>query len=197
MAETHPQRPVNPYGESKLFIEKMLRWYGEAYGLRWVALRYFNAAGADAGGLIGEDHPRETHLIPLAIAATEGQGTSLDIYGTDYPTPDGTAIRDYIHVTDLADAHLRALDSLRSGGASMALNLGTGTGSSVMQVIQAVENASGKAVQFRACGRRAGDPPALVADARNAVKLLGWVPRCSSLQTIAETAWKWHNQSQH
>jgi UDP-glucose-4-epimerase GalE len=197
IAETHPQRPVNSYGESKLFVEKMLRWYGEAYGLRWIALRYFNAAGADRSGSIGEDHAHETHLIPLAIAAAQGQGASLDIYGTDYPTPDGTAIRDYIHVTDLADAHLRALDVLRSGGGNVAVNLGTGAGSSVMQVIQAVENASGKAVQFRTCGRRDGDPPALVADARKAVELLGWVPKHSSLQTIAETAWKWHSRSQH
>ena len=144
MSEDHPQRPVNPYGESKLFVERVLRWYGEAYGLGWTALRYFNAAGADPEGEIGEDHQPETHLIPLVIQAALGQRPDVEIYGTDYPTPDKTAIRDYIHVTDLAEAHVRALEYLMRGGRSTAFNLGTGRGQSVRDVIRAVERASGR-----------------------------------------------------
>jgi UDP-arabinose 4-epimerase len=195
IAETHPLRPISPYGESKLFVEKMLHWYGVAYGLRWIALRYFNAAGADPGGDLGEDHTPEEHLIPIAIAAARGLRPALDLYGTDYPTPDGTAVRDYIHVTDLADAHVRALEVLRSSSANLALNLGTGTGSSVRDVIHAIREASGNPVPVRECGRRAGDPPALVADAGKASSLLGWRPQYSSLSTIVETAWKWHNRA--
>ena len=166
--EDHPKEPVNPYGETKLAMERALQWYGNAYGLKWVALRYFNAAGADPDGEIGEAHDPEAHLIPLTIQAALGQRTHVEIYGTDYPTPDGTAIRDYIHVTDLGDAHVRALDYLAGGGESRALNLGTGQGYSVREVINAAGKISGHPVPFREVPRRAGDPPVLVADASHA-----------------------------
>lgn len=192
IGENHPQRPVNPYGESKLFVERALHWHGAAYGLRSVALRYFNAAGADPEGEIGEDHDPETHLIPLAIAATLGQGRELQIFGNDYPTRDGTAVRDYVHVADLASAHVKALDYLLRGGSSTALNLGTGTGHSVREVISAVERASGRKVPARDAPRRAGDPPQLVAAPGRARHVLGWEPARSSLDTIVATAWRWH-----
>jgi UDP-glucose-4-epimerase GalE len=190
--ETHPQAPVNPYGESKLFVEKALRWYGGAHGLRSVALRYFNAAGADAAGEIGEQHDPETHLIPLAIAAALGQRPTIDVYGTDYPTPDGTAIRDYIHVTDLAAAHVLALEYLLAGGASAALNLGTGRGCSVVDVLETVANVSGRRVVRRNRPRRPGDPACLVADPTRARAVLGWAPTLSDLPTIVGSALRWH-----
>lgn len=188
--EQHPQNPVNPYGESKLAVEKMLRWYAGAYGLRYAALRYFNAAGADPDGELGEDHAPETHLIPLAIEAALG-GPELSIFGTDYPTPDGSAIRDYIHVSDLADAHLLALRKLQAGAPQLQLNLGTGRGHSVREVVNAVERVSGRKVPARLVDRRAGDPPALVADARQAAELLGWKPQYPDLATIVEHAFRW------
>jgi UDP-arabinose 4-epimerase len=190
IAEDHPQNPVNPYGETKLAVEKMLHWYAQAYGIRYAALRYFNAAGADPDGEVGETHDPETHLIPLAIDAAVGAG-ELAIFGTDYPTPDGTAIRDYIHVADLADAHLRALAKLRDGTPALRLNLGTGQGQSVRAVIAAVQRVTGKSVRTREVGRRAGDPPALVADARQAGAALGWKPRYLELDTIVEHAVRW------
>lgn len=191
ISEDHPQRPVSPYGESKLFVERALRWYGEAYGLRWVALRYFNAAGADPEGELGEVHNPETHLIPLAIQAALGRRPYLEIYGTDYPTPDGTAIRDYVHVTDLAKAHVLALTYLLNGGESTALNLGTGRGHSVREVVGAVERVSCRRVLVREGPRRPGDPPALVAEATRAKAVLGWEPGFRSLDAIVETAWHW------
>ncbi len=190
--EDHRLLPVNPYGESKLFVERTLRWYGEAYGLRWAVLRYFNAAGADPGGEIGEDHAPESHLIPLAIKAALGQRGELQIFGTDYPTPDGTAVRDYIHVVDLAEAHLLALDHLAAGKPSFAANVGTGVGHSVREVIAAVERVSGRTVPRREVGRRPGDAPSLVADPRLARELLNFQPRYPDLSTIVEHAWKWH-----
>ena len=195
--EDHRLLPVSPYGESKLFVERTLRWYGEAYGLRWAALRYFNAAGADPGGEIGEDHGPESHLIPLAIKAALGQRGELQIFGTDYPTPDGTAVRDYIHVVDLAQAHLLALAHLAAGqdhGASPSFvaNIGTGQGHSVREVLDAVQRVSGRSVPRREVGRRPGDAPSLVADARRATELLGFHPRHPDLLTIVEHAWKWH-----
>jgi UDP-glucose-4-epimerase GalE len=192
--ETHLQTPVNPYGESKLMVEKILRWYGEAYGLKSVALRYFNAAGADPDGAIGEDHDPETHLIPLVIDAARGTRPPVGVFGTDYPTPDGTAIRDYIHVTDLATAHVGALDYLRKGGATTAINLGTGKGRSVREVIQTVEAVSGRRVPTVLSPRRAGDPPALVANPQKAKDVLGWSARYVDLRTIIEHAWKWHTR---
>ena len=191
--EQHPQSPVNPYGETKLAIERALYWYQRAYAMRFAALRYFNAAGADPDGEIGEDHDPETHLIPLAIEAALG-GKGLEIYGTDYPSPDGTAIRDYIHVQDLADAHVAALEKLRDGATSLFVNLGTGRGHTVREVIAAVEKVSGKKVPARETGRRAGDPPALVADARLAAELLGWKARLPDIETIVEHAWRWRTR---
>ena len=191
--EDHPQAPVNPYGETKLAIERALHWYQRAYPIRFAALRYFNAAGADPDGEIGEDHDPETHLIPLAIEAALG-GKDLDIYGTDYATPDGTAIRDYIHVQDLADAHVAALARLRAGATNLCLNLGTGRGHSVREVIAAVEKVSGKKVAAHESGRRAGDPPELVADARLAAEVLGWQARLPAIETIVAHAWRWREK---
>jgi UDP-glucose-4-epimerase GalE len=192
--ETHPQVPVNPYGESKLMIEKIMRWYGEAYGLRWMALRYFNAAGADPEGRIGEDHDPESHLIPLVIGAAQGARPPVKIFGTDYPTADGTAIRDYIHVLDLADAHLRALDRLRSGAASQAINLGTGRGHSVREVVDTIARVAGKPVPVVESPRRPGDPPELVAAPERARDVLGWTCRYAELETIVRHAWAWQEK---
>jgi len=190
--ENSPQLPVNPYGETKLAIERALHWYGEAYGLRSASLRYFNASGADPEGEIGELHEPETHLVPLVVEAALGRRQQVEIYGIDYQTPDGTAIRDYIHVQDLAEAHLRALEHLGAGRQSVALNLGTGHGHSVRQVIRAVESVSGNAVPCREAARRPGDPPILVADPSLAAELLGWRARISDLDTIVRTALAWH-----
>jgi len=184
---------LNPYGETQLGIERALHWYSAAYGFRYVALRYFNAAGADPAGELGEDHDPETHLIPRVIRAALGRGEPVEIYGTDYQTPDGSAIRDYIHVTDLADAHVRALQGLEAGSAELALNLGTGRGYSVREVVAAVERISGKPVPRREGPRRPGDPPELVADPRLAQTRLGWQPRYSDLETIVRTAVAWES----
>jgi UDP-glucose-4-epimerase GalE len=189
--ESHVQNPVNPYGESKLFIEKAMQWHDVAYGLKSVALRYFNAAGADPDAEIGEDHTPETHLIPLIIESALGQRPHVEIYGTDYATADGTAIRDYIHVIDLADAHVRALKYLQNSGESVALNLGTGCGSSVREVIAAVEKNSGCHVPYKESPRRAGDPPVLVAKADKARQVLGWQAQYSDLDNIVKTALVW------
>jgi UDP-glucose-4-epimerase GalE len=194
IGETAPQHPVNPYGETKLAIERALHWYGAAYGLRSVSLRYFNAAGADLEGETGECHDPETHLVPLVLQAALGQRSRIDIFGTDYPTPDGTAIRDYVHVLDLALAHLRALERLRVGGGSLVANLGTGYGHSVREVIATTEVISGRVVPARSAPRRLGDPPALVADARVAAAALGWRARHSDLETIIRTALAWHER---
>lgn len=192
--ETAPQHPVNPYGETKLAIERALHWFGQAHGLRSVSLRYFNAAGADPDGELGEDHAPETHLVPLVLQAALGRRSSIEVYGTDYPTPDGTAIRDYVHVADLATAHLRALERLRAGGSSSALNLGTGQGHSVREVISAAERVSGRKVPARDAPRRPGDPAVLVADASLASELLGWRAENSSIETIVGTALAWHRR---
>ena len=192
ISEDHPQAPVNPYGESKLAVERILHWYGKAHGLRYAALRYFNAAGADPDGEVGEDHAPESHLIPLAIEAALGGGKTLQMFGTDYATPDGTAVRDYIHVADLADAHVLALAALAKGTPSLRLNLGTGRGHSVREVIAAVERVSGRKVPVKEVGRRAGDPPALVADARRALAELAWTPQYPAIDVIVEHAYRWH-----
>jgi UDP-glucose-4-epimerase GalE len=192
--EAHPQAPVNPYGQSKLFVEKILHWYAQAYDLGYVALRYFNASGADPEGEIGEVHDPETHLIPLVIDAALGRRHAVGIFGTDYPTPDGTAIRDYIHVADLADAHLRALDYLVKGGISTLINLGTGRGHSVREVIDTVAAVGGRPVPNVEQARRAGDPPELVADPSRAREVLGWIPKYADLRTIVEHAWRWHTE---
>jgi UDP-arabinose 4-epimerase len=194
ISETTAKAPLSPYGETKLAIERALHWYAAAYGMRYAALRYFNAAGADAEGEIGEDHEPETHLIPRILRAALGRGDPVEIYGTDYPTRDGTAIRDYIHVSDLAEAHLRALDYLAAGGDSIALNLGTGRGCSVREVIAAVERIGGRPVPQREAVRRPGDPPELVADPALARSRLGWQPCCSDLDTIISTALAWETR---
>jgi UDP-glucose-4-epimerase GalE len=190
--ETHPTGPLSPYGQSKLDGENALRWYGQAYDMRWMALRYFNAAGADAEGHTGEDHSPETRLLPRAIMAALGSAPALNIFGTDYPTPDGTAIRDYIHVSDLAHAHVSALGAMNGGTASQVLNLGTGRGYSVREVLTAVGTALGRKVPHTIAPRRAGDPAEVVADARRAAAVLGWSAQESALETIVATAARWH-----
>lgn len=191
IVETATQHPVNPYGESKRMVERALHWLDQAHGLRHVALRYFNATGADPDCEIGEAHEPESHLIPLVLDAVAGRRSALNVYGTDYPTPDGTAIRDYIHVQDLADAHVRALDYLLAGGTSAALNLGTGVGHSVREVISVAARVTGRNVPYREAPRRAGDPPVLVADSSHAQSLLGWRPALPALETMVASAWHW------
>jgi UDP-arabinose 4-epimerase len=186
--DTAQQRPVNPYGESKLMGERMLAWEGAAHGVTHAALRYFNAAGADPDGEIGEDHRPEHHLVPLVLDAALGRRPTIDVYGTDYPTPDGTAVRDFIHVQDLAEAHVKALEHLLGGGTSVALNLGTGEGRSVNEVIAAAERVVGRTIPRRNTARRAGDPPALVADPSRARTTLRWTPALSDLDSILKTA---------
>jgi UDP-arabinose 4-epimerase len=192
IAEDHAQEPINPYGASKLFLEKILYWYERAHGMRHMNLRYFNAAGADPEGEIGENHSPETHLIPLVIAAASGANPTVEIFGTDYSTADGTAVRDYVHVTDLATAHVQALDHLLAGGYSASVNLGTGNGYSIRNVISAVEAVSGRLVPVIEGPRRPGDPPALMADPQLGQTLLRWKPERSDLRTIIRTAWAWH-----
>jgi UDP-arabinose 4-epimerase len=189
--EQHPQAPVNAYGASKMMVEQSLGWAAQAHGLTHAALRYFNAAGADPAGELGEEHEPETHLIPLVLQAACGARPAIDIFGTDWPTPDGTCIRDYVHVCDLADAHLSALRHLLAGGASLAVNLGTGCGYSVLEVIDAVERVTGRPVPRHMTSRRMGDPPVLVADPRLAQTALNWLPRHSDLDQIVQTAWQW------
>ena len=188
--ENIPRQPVNPYGVSKLFFEQALEAYDRAYGFRYASLRYFNAAGADESGEIGELHDPETHLIPLALRATAGEGPELQVFGWDYPTPDGTCIRDYIHVNDLATAHLKALEHLVAGKGSFAVNVGTGSGASVREVISAVERVTGKPVPHGLVARRRGDPPALVANPAKAQSLLNW-KATRGLDEIVSTAWSW------
>lgn len=190
ITEETPREPVNPYGASKLFFEHALEAYSRAYGLRSARLRYFNAAGADESGEIGELHDPETHLIPLALAAAAPGSAQLQVFGADYPTPDGTCVRDYIHVNDLADAHVRALQHLETGGDSLALNLGTGRGHSVLEVIQAAEAATGCPVRRVMGPRRPGDPPVLVADVAQSQKILGW-QATRTLTEIVSSAWVW------
>ena len=190
--ETAAQRPVNPYGESKLMVERLLDWFGRCHDLRWASLRYFNACGADPDGEIGEAHQPETHLVPLVLEAASGDRAAITINGIDYPTPDGTCVRDYVHVTDLAQAHVLALQHLERGGLSQALNLGTGRGHSIREIIAAAERVTGRRIPVREGARRAGDPPALVADPSRAMRLLAWQPVHSDIETILETAWQWH-----
>ena len=188
ITEQNPREPINPYGATKLAFEHALEAYDHAYHMRSARLRYFNAAGADESGEIGELHDPETHLIPLALQASKPDGPELNVFGSDYPTPDGTCLRDYIHVNDLADAHVRALQHLEQGGASVALNLGTGKGNSVLEVIHAAEAATGQPVRRKIGPRRPGDPPVLVADASKAKQVLGWTAQ-RNLTDIVNSAW--------
>jgi UDP-glucose 4-epimerase len=191
MDEAHPQAPINPYGESKFFVEHILRAYHRAYGLKFTALRYFNAAGADPQGRIGESHEPETHLIPLVLQVAKGTRESISVFGTDYDTPDGTCIRDYIHILDLAQAHDLALSRLRSGGESSFYNLGSERGYSVREVIATCEKVCGTPIRTVEGPRRAGDPPRLVASAGKARNELGWKPEFQDLEPIVTTAWNW------
>lgn len=190
--ETHPKHPINPYGASKLMVEQVLRDAATAYGLRSVALRYFNAAGAAAEEGIGESHSPETHLIPNALKCAAGEPPALKVFGDDYPTPDGTCVRDYVHVLDLADAHLRALDWMAREPGAHQFNLGNGEGFSVLQVIEAARALSGREIPFAIAPRRAGDPPVLVAASGLAREKLGWSPRFDRIEPIIESAWAWH-----
>ncbi len=193
LTEDHRQRPISPYGRSKLMVEEILRDYDSAYGLKSVSLRYFNAAGADPAGELGEDHAPETHLVPLTIFAALGRRAAIEIFGTDYATVDGTAIRDYVHVSDLAAAHVQALSFLEAEEASGAFNLGTGHGVSVREVIRAVETVSGLEVPVTCGERRQGDPAVLVAGAGKAKRILGWTPRLFDIREIVQSAWNWYS----
>jgi UDP-glucose 4-epimerase len=194
LRESARSEPTNPYAFSKLVVERMLADFGRAYGLRHVSLRYFNAAGASADGTHGEDHRPETHLVPVVLQTALGRREKVEIYGDDYPTPDGTCIRDYVHVEDLARVHARALDWTGTGadGSGEIFNVGTGTGSSVREVIQTAERVTGRRVPVEVRPRRAGDPPVLVASAEKTRRVLGWEPRHPSLEEIVATAWAWH-----
>lgn len=192
--ENHPQSPINPYGKAKLMVEQVLADYSQAYGMKYASLRYFNAAGADPDAEIGELHDPETHLIPLILDVAGGVRDKVQIYGTDYPTPDGTCIRDYIHVMDLADAHIKALEYLQEGGKSDVFNLGNGKGFSVREVIETAKEVTGKNINAEEVERRVGDPPVLVGSSKKARETLGWNPKYPDLQLIIETAWKWYQK---
>jgi UDP-glucose 4-epimerase len=194
ITETHSQSPINPYGMTKLMVEKMLADFDIAYGLKSICLRYFNAAGADPSGLLGEDHSPETHLIPLVLLTVLGKREFISIFGTDYPTPDGTCIRDYIHVLDLADAHVLALKYLKTHQQSDVFNLGNGNGFSVSEVIEAAKKISGQDFKVKLEARRPGDPAALIGSADKAAKLLGWQPSRNNLETIISDAMRWHQR---
>ena len=190
--ESAPTNPINPYGLSKLMIEQSLAWLDKAYGLKWIALRYFNAAGAALDGSLGEDHIPETHLIPLILKTALGQRETINVFGTDYSTPDGTCLRDYIHVLDLAKAHILALEGLEAGLGSGVYNVGTGSGYSVKEVIKTARKITGRTIPVLESPRRPGDPDKLVAKVEKIQTLLGWTPKHSSLEQIMESAWAWH-----
>lgn len=192
ISEKSPQNPTSVYGMTKLMMEQLMADFDSAYGLKYVALRYFNAAGAHESGTIGEDHNPESHLIPIIMQVLNGKREKLGIFGDDYPTPDGTCIRDYIHISDLADAHIKAVESLRAGAQSTAYNLGNGNGFSVKEVVDTVEKVVGKEVKNEITPRRAGDPAVLVASSEKIKRELGWKPRYDSLEKIVSSAWKWH-----
>ncbi len=195
--ETDPTNPTNCYGETKLSMEKMFQWVGRAHGLRFVSLRYFNACGAHPSGEIGEAHNPETHLIPLILQVPNGQRPAISIFGNDYPTPDGTCIRDYIHVTDLAQAHILALEYLEKGGESDIFNLGNGVGFSVREVIETARRVTGHPIPTQETPRRAGDPAQLIASSEKAKTVLGWKPQYADLETIISSAWRWHKSHPH
>ena len=192
ISEEHPLNPINPYGKTKLMVENILRDYSDAYGLKYASLRYFNAAGADPDTEIGERHEPETHLIPLVLDAAIGKRDDIKIFGTDYDTPDGTCIRDYVHVTDLSDAHLLAFEYLLDGGKSDVFNLGNGNGFSVKEIIEKARIITGKEIKAVESERRQGDPPVLIGSSKKAEKILNWKPKYNDLATIIDTAWRWH-----
>lgn len=197
ITEDMPQNPINPYGATKLMIERVFKDYNKAYGLNFVALRYFNAAGADPECVLGESHNPETHIIPLVLDAASGQREDIKVFGTDYDTPDGSCIRDYIHVTDLASAHLLALHYLESGKPSDFLNLGNERGTSVLEVVDSVKRVTGKDFKVTLAPRRSGDPAILVGSSEKAKKILGWKPEYSDIDTIVAHAWKWHEKAEY
>lgn len=190
--ETTPQNPINPYGESKLMMEKIMRWADKAYGIKFVPLRYFNVAGAKPDGSIGEDHMPETHLLPIVLQVAMGKRDKLQIFGDDYNTPDGTNIRDYVHPLDLADAHILAVDYLKAGNPSTAFNLGSSTGFSNREILEAARKVTNKEIPAEIAPRRGGDPDVLVASSTKAREVLGWKPQFDDISKIIETAWKWH-----
>lgn len=190
--ETTPQNPINPYGESKLMMEKIMRWADKAYGIKFVLLRYFNVAGAKPDGSIGEDHMPETHLLPIVLQVAMGKRDKLQIFGDDYNTPDGTNIRDYVHPLDLADAHILAVDYLKAGNPSTAFNLGSSTGFSNREILEAARKVTNKEIPAEIAPRRGGDPDVLVASSTKAREVLGWKPQFDDISKIIETAWKWH-----
>lgn len=190
--ETTPQNPINPYGESKLMMEKIMRWADKAYGIKFVPLRYFNVAGAKPDGSIGEDHMPETHLLPIVLQVAMGKRDKLQIFGDDYNTPDGTNIRDYVHPLDLADAHILAVDYLKAGNPSTAFNLGSSTGFSNREILEAARKVTNKEIPAEIAPRRGGDPDVLVASSTKAREVLGWKPQFDDISKILETAWKWH-----
>lgn len=191
--ETTPQRPINPYGESKLMMETIMKWSDEAYGISFVALRYFNVAGAKPDGSIGEDHGPETHLLPIILQVAQGKRDKIMIFGDDYQTPDGTNVRDYVHPFDLADAHLLAVDYLRKGNPSSAFNLGSSTGFSNLEILEAARRVTGKEIPAELADRRPGDPDTLIASSAKAREVLGWKPQFDDIEKIIETAWAWHS----
>lgn len=191
--ESDPQDPINPYGESKLMMEKIMRWADEAYGTKFVALRYFNVAGAKPDGSIGEDHGPETHLIPIVLQVAQGKRDKLQIFGDDYNTPDGTNVRDYVHPFDLADAHILAVDYLRKGNESNAFNLGSSTGFSNLEIVEAARKVTGKEIPAEIAPRRGGDPDSLIASSDKAREILGWKPQFDNIERIIETAWAWYS----
>lgn len=191
--ETTPQKPINPYGESKLMMETIMKWADQAYGIKFVALRYFNVAGAKPDGSIGEDHGPETHLLPIVLQVAQGKREKIAIFGDDYNTPDGTNVRDYVHPFDLADAHSLAVDYLRKGNESSAFNLGSSTGFSNLAIVEAARKVTGHPIPLEIAGRRPGDPDTLVASSDKARQVLGWQPKFDNIEMIIETAWKWHS----
>lgn len=197
ISETTPQKPINPYGESKLQMEHIMRWADEAYGLKWVALRYFNVAGAKEDGSIGEDHPTETHLVPIILQVALGEREKVMMFGDDYNTPDGFNVRDYVHVMDLADAHILALDYLSAGNDSNQFNLGSANGFSVKEMVEAARKATGEPIPAEVGPRRAGDPDSLVASSDKARDILNWTPKYDNVETIIKTAWTWHQLHPH
>lgn len=195
--ETTPQRPINPYGESKLMMETIMKWSDEAYGIRFVPLRYFNVAGAKPDGSIGEDHSPETHLLPIILQVAQGVRDKIKIFGNDYNTPDGTNVRDYVHPLDLADAHLLAVDYLRKGNPSTAFNLGSSTGFSNLQILEAARKVTGKEIPAEMADRRPGDPDTLIASSEKARQILGWKPKFDDIEKIISSAWQWHVKHPH
>ncbi len=197
ISEDHPRIPINPYGRTKKIVEMMMEDFGRAYGFRWVSLRYFNAAGAHPDGSMGESHRPETHLIPLILEAALGRRPGISVYGSDYDTPDGTCIRDYIHIVDLARAHVRALDYLQSGEGNEAINLGNGKGFSVREVIQVARSVTGRSIPAVDAPRRPGDPDQLISSSSKSRRLLGWEPAYPGLEQIIHTAWQWHQNQRY